>query len=91
MKACIRVRVLNHDKTIMRKTIPIRGAFKLQLLAAGKVLSLLSAFKELEEEASSAVIELDGVEPSSAKQFVNLVKRYAPLPVTVVFVERKEV
>jgi len=83
------VTVNNHTGYILKKkTFRIRGIFRYQLLAAAKVLSLLSSIKDIfGEQATSAVIELVNIEDGS--MFISLVKTYSPIPVKII--KKKEV
>ena len=82
-------RVFNGEKLLGRKTIYVRGSFRFQVLAAAKVLSIISGYKDVFNEASRATVELDGVDPSDIGIFRAFVKNYSPIPVDIIIIERK--
>lgn len=92
--ARIVVKIHNGDeKTLYRKTIPIRGKLRLWLIAAHKVLSTIaSAAENYGKHATKAIVEIEGVEPNSAFNMFRLwVRKYSPLPVELYLVEKKPI
>ena len=80
------VRVLNSDdKTLGKRTIQVRGMFKFQLIAAAKVLQVISAYREVYgSHARKAVVQLRDIDMESSDTFVSFVKKYSPIPVEFV-------
>ena len=83
------VQIYNHNNYILKKkTINVRGMFRLQLLAAAKVLTLISSAREFYgDSVTKAVIELVNIE--DAKMFCSLLKQYSPIP--IVIIKKREV
>ena len=78
------VSIRNGSGYILKKrTIRIRGGFRFQLLAASKVLAILSGVREIHNGTLEATVEL--VDLGKATQFEGLVKRYSPIPVTIIY------
>lgn len=83
------VRLYNHNNYVVKKkTFNIRGMFRLQLLAAAKVLSLISTVVELYgNNVTKCVVELVNVH--DPRMFCSLIKQYSPIPTEIIM--KKEV
>ena len=79
------------DKILAKRTIQVRGKFRFQLIAAAKVLQIISGYREVYgEHIKRATIELINI--SDCDVFVSLVKKYSPVPIEfVVFAEVKHI
>jgi len=70
----------SNNQLVKKKTINVYGKYRIQLISAFKVLSLLSAVRE-EHDITHMKIELVNV--NDAGVFKKLLQAYSPVPVTI--------
>ena len=71
-----------NDSILKRKTIHLYGKYRIQMITAFKVLSLISAARDLLDNLARVRVEIRGVKADS--WFVETIEKLAPVPVDVI-------
>ena len=70
---------------LKKKTIALYGKYRFQLITAFKVLSIISAARDLLDHVEKARVEIRGVRADS--WFVEALEKMSPIPIEIVQLE----